>query len=135
MKCNGSFHYVCFLLSSRSPGRWKLISEISETKNHQINFRSYKPLQHRPDNFFHRVLVLTLKHKKSWIKKIIPPWRSIHSNAPALVKTWKKLFQKFRLTRDFHWKSKTLIFQQNYGFSMETRSKSEILEEFCIFFD
>ena len=50
----------CQYYMSRSPGRWKLISEISVTKNALWIFRYFKPLQHRPNIFFHRVLVYTL---------------------------------------------------------------------------
>ena len=77
------------------------MSEISVTQNKSIIFRDYKPLQHRPDNFFHRVLVYTLYHKKNWIKKNIPAWRSIHSKATPmaknLTKLWRKISEKYFL--------------------------------------
>ena len=52
-----------------------------------------------------------MKHKKTWVKKIIPPWRSIHLKATPIAKNRRKLVKKFRLTRGFHWKSKSLIYK------------------------
>ena len=54
----------------------------------------FTPLQHRPDNFFHRVLVYTLYHKKNWIKKNIPAWRSIRSKSTPMTKNLTKLDRK-----------------------------------------
>ena len=86
------------------------------------------------DNCFLKVLVQTSKHKKKLDQKIIPPSRSIHPKATPMSKNDRKLFKIFRLTRSFHWKSKSLIFYQTFRFSMETPSKSDILKEFCKIF-
>ena len=45
------------------------------------------------DNFFHRLLVYTLQHKKNWSKNILPAWRTIHSNAATDHAKWGKFDQ------------------------------------------
>ena len=72
--------------------------------------------------------------KKNWIKKIMPPSRSIHPKATPMTKNGRKLFKNSRLTRSFHWKSKSLIKYQTFRFSMETPSKSYIFDEFSPIF-
>ena len=68
----------------------------------EMEFSVLKTFATSPKQFFPQTTTVYLVAQKNWIKKSIPPWRSIHPKATPMTKNLTKLFKNIGLTRGFH---------------------------------